>query len=397
MDSDRSRVAVIDEYGILEDTDRAELRELVQLAAQICQTPMATLSIFSANEQHHVAAHGFDGVVLPLEESLCLSLESDLRPAMVADAQADGRLANNPFVAVGGPEIRLFATEHLTTLDGVTFGSLCVADVEQRTLSPEQLRGLSLLASRVVDALEYHVRNRELAASLDQMAQLRDRLQSSNTRLQDFAAQVSHDLKTPLTSIGLSLDLALEQLVDVDVEDDVLWLLERAIRGTTRMGGFIDRNLEFAAITGGMRTRDVDLAGILQDVLADLGGVLDGVTLTVEALPVADVDPVQMRSVLQNLVHNAAKYRDPQRPSTITIRSRRCDLGWRVEIEDNGSGLSEVDRVRVFEPHARAHLEITGNGLGLDTCRRLVEAHGGTIGLDEAPVHGTIAWFELPD
>lgn len=397
MDADQSRDAVIDGYGILEDTDRAELRELVQLAAQICQTPMATLSIFSATEQHHLAAYGFDGVVLPLEDSLCLSLKGDLRPVMVADAQEDGRLADNPFVAAGGPEIRLFATEHLTTPEGVTFGSLCVADVEHRTLSPEQLRGLTLLARRVVDALEYHVRNKELAASLAQMAELRDNLQASNKRLQDFAAQVSHDLKTPLTSIGLSLDLALEQLVDVDVDDDVLWLLERAIHGTSRMGGFIDRNLEFAAITGGMRTRNVDLGGVLEGVIADLGGVLDDVSLTVEALPVVEVDPVQMRSVLQNLIHNAVKYRDPERSLTITIRSVRCDLGWRIEVEDNGSGLSAVDRVWVFEAHARAHLEIAGSGLGLDTSRRLVEAHGGTIGLDAAPIHGTIAWFELPD
>ncbi len=397
MDAVPSRVAVIDGYGVLADDDRVELRELVELAAQICGTPMATLSIFSETQQHHLASYGFEGVVAPIGDSVCLSLSEDPRPAMLIDAREDPRLVDNPFIVAGENGIKLFATEHLTTPGGVTFGSLCVADVERRSLSSEQLRGLTLLAARVVDALEYHVRNRELASSLDEMAELRDGLEASNKRLQDFAAQVSHDLKTPLTSIGLSLDLVLEQLVSADVEDDALWLLERAIRGTKRMGGFIDRNLEFAAITGGMRTLNVDLRVVLDGVLNDLEEVVAGVELTVESLPVVEVDPIHIRSVFQNLVHNAVKYRDPQRALTIVVRSQKSEHGWRIEIEDNGSGLAEADQVRVFEPHARAHEGVAGSGLGLDTCRRLVEAHGGSIGLEAAPEHGIVAWFELPD
>lgn len=372
-----SRLAAIEQYDVLADSDRSELRGLVELAAQICGTPMATLSIFTDTEQHHVAAYGFDGVVCPIGDSLCLSLGAQQRPALVIDSRSDPRLRTNAFVDPDGAGVRLFATEHLTTPSGVVIGSLCVADTVPGELTDSQLRGLSLLAGRVVDSLEHHLHSRELAASL---------------------GQVSHDLKTPLTSIGLSLELVHEQILASAVADDALWLLDRAIRGTTRMGTFIDRNLEFAAITGGMRTRDVNLEEILGDVVSDLQGALLDVELDVRGtLPIVEVDPVHLRSVLQNLIHNAAKYRDPERSPRITVRSSKTEHGWRIEVEDNGSGLSSSDRVRVFEPHARAHEEVGGSGLGLDTARRLIEAHGGSIGLDAAPGHGLVAWFEIPD
>ena len=69
---------------------------------------------------------------------------------------------------------------------------------------------------------------------------------------------------------------------------------------------------------------------------------------------------------------------------------------WRVEVADRGRGIPEEHRERVFEPLARVDKSEPGNGIGLATCRRIIAAHGGAIGLDPRPGGGTIAWFELP-
>ncbi len=71
--------------------------------------------------------------------------------------------------------------------------------------------------------------------------------------------------------------------------------------------------------------------------------------------------------------------------------------GWRVTVDDNGDAIDPDLRERVFEPMQRGHSgEVPGIGIGLATCRRIVEAHRGTIGLDASPAGGTRAWFVLP-
>jgi signal transduction histidine kinase len=106
--------------------------------------------------------------------------------------------------------------------------------------------------------------------------------------------------------------------------------------------------------------------------------------------------------VLQNLLSNAVRYRPAGHAPTVTVRAVRERGPWRVQVGDDGIGVP-VGRGDPFAPLARLHAEseapaaADGTGLGLATCRRIVEAHGGEIGLTPAPDRGTIAWFTLPD
>jgi signal transduction histidine kinase len=107
-------------------------------------------------------------------------------------------------------------------------------------------------------------------------------------------------------------------------------------------------------------------------------------------------DAVQLRAVLQNLLSNAGKFRATDRTPRIEISSRRRGDLWRVEVTDNGPGVPESERERVFEPLARATEAVEGFGIGLATCRRVIQAHHGRIGLAAASGGGCVAWFELP-
>ena len=128
----------------------------------------------------------------------------------------------------------------------------------------------------------------------------------------------------------------------------------------------------------------------------DLAEALSGASLEVGELPVVTGDPVQLRAVLQNLVANAAKFVPAGAGARVRVGASRGAGGWRVEVVDHGLGIAPEDRERVFEPFTRTHDDVPGSGIGLATVRRVVDAHGGTIGIGETPGGGTTVWFELP-
>jgi signal transduction histidine kinase len=113
-------------------------------------------------------------------------------------------------------------------------------------------------------------------------------------------------------------------------------------------------------------------------------------------LPRVTGDATQLGVVLQNLLANAAKFTVKGEPPEVEVSGRRVGDVWRVEVADRGRGVPEDHRGRVFEPLVRVDKSEAGIGIGLATCRRVIGAHGGTIGLDPRPGGGTVAWFELP-
>ncbi len=100
--------------------------------------------------------------------------------------------------------------------------------------------------------------------------------------------------------------------------------------------------------------------------------------------------------MLANLIDNATTFVRDDQPATVSVAATRAGDAWRVEVVDDGRGIPAEERDRVFEPMVRLDKTQPGTGVGLATCRRIVEAHGGRIGLAEAPGGGTVAWFELP-
>ena len=90
-------------------------------------------------------------------------------------------------------------------------------------------------------------------------------------------------------------------------------------------------------------------------------------------------------------------YKRQERVPRVDVLVETLPDGWRISVDDNGDAVDPELRDRVFEPMERGHgAEVQGIGIGLATCRRIVEAHGGSIGLDESPAGGTRAWFVLP-
>lgn len=382
---DQQRARVVDTYEVVGGPARRELQALVELAAQIAGVPFATINIFGTDIQYQVATTGFTGKESPAQVSLCWSVVQSGRSVMLEDAKEEPRFRGNPWTTGDLASIRYYGSHPLRTPAGVVIGTLCVFDDESHSVTPEAAKGLAQLADRVVDVLELELASRRLSES-------NTRLSASNERLAHFAGQVSHDLKNPLTSVSLSLESLELDITEPDQVDTVA----RARRGVERMNGLIDNLLEFASQGQAPGDGLVDLQDEISLALDDLAGQVDRTSVQVGQLPMARGDAVQLRSVLMNLVDNAAKFSGQAETPVIEVDSHPVDGHHRIEVRDRGRGVPVEQRERVFAPLARLDKRVAGVGIGLATCRRIVEAHGGSLGVEGRDGGGAVFWFELP-
>ncbi|QSQ19888.1 HAMP domain-containing histidine kinase [Pyxidicoccus parkwayensis] len=221
----------------------------------------------------------------------------------------------------------------------------------------------------------------------------------------DFVSLVSHELRTPLTSIRMFIEtLALGRLKDPAQMQEVLTLL---MRETERLSIFIERVLDWSRIEGGrkvyqrasMPVTDVVEAAVAAFRAQRLEGGVDLKVEVQEGLPRLDVDKEAVAGALLNLLQNAYKYSGPEdRRIVLSARggARHVDLS----VEDNGVGIAPKERKRIFERFYRVDNLLTrsteGSGLGLAIARRIVEAHGGRIGVQSEPGKGSRFTIHLP-
>jgi signal transduction histidine kinase len=240
--ADEARVDAIAAYEVLDGSPQpAGLHALTELAAMVSGVPMAAINLITGDQQHQLAAVGFDPVECRREDSMCAAVLDEPGPVVVADAREDDRFRDNPFVTGELGRTRFYASHRLVTPDGTTIGRLCVFDEQPREGDASRHQALAALAGRVVDVLELELARRRLEDAHRQVAE-------AETRLATFASQVGHDLKNPLSAISMSLEMAREEAgaADRTVSQDLLDLRERAGRSTARMQSMIDEILVLA-------------------------------------------------------------------------------------------------------------------------------------------------------
>jgi signal transduction histidine kinase len=393
----------IAEYELDAQPAEPHLQELAQLAARVCDTPMAAVNLLDRHYQHTVATHGMSPSVCARQDSMCAVTLAEHEQVVVPDARQDLRFVRNPFVTGRLASFRFYAASPLYGPDRVAFGTLCVFDEKPRPFPAESAHWLDVLAGQVVEVLELRRAERRLRRTVSELHDARSELARSNEQLAAFAGQVSHDLRGPLTGM-IGFVEVLTKLPSVSGDDKASKVIELAGASGRRMVVLLEDLLAHARVGGTLRPVPLELADLVREAAEDLTGAFteSGATLRLEPLPMVTADRSQVRAVLQNLLSNAVAYRRSDQPPAIAVRALREREGWRVEVRDDGIGVP-VGRGDPFAPLVRLHAEseapnaVGGSGLGLATCRRIVEAHGGEIGLDPAPGGGTVAWFTLPD
>jgi len=383
---DVTRREAIAQYRLIGEPPEPDLEGLVELAATACGVPTAVINIIDDRMQHQVAAFGIQAASCAREDSMCAAVISSPGRVVVADARLDPRFAQNAFVTGELANVRFYASSPLITPEGVAIGTLCVFDDVVGELSDASSRALDLLARQVIDVLELRRIQRELV--------------ESNALLEHFATQVSHDLRNPLTALTGFIELAADS-PEMAEAPRASQSLARAEAAAGRMTAMVTDLLDFARM-GGTRPHltDIDVADTVDAVLEDLDGavVSAGAEVTVVDSTSVRADDTLLRVLLQNIIANAVKFTlAADRLPRVRVSVETLPDGWRISVDDNGEGIDSELRDRVFEPMQRAHgADVPGIGIGLATCQRIVDAHGGSIGIDASPEGGARVWFVLP-
>jgi len=391
------RLRSLDDFRVVDAPPLPDLPAVVELAAYICGVPNAVVNIISADQQHQIASVGFEAGVCARSDSMCAISIVEPDQVVVPDARLDARFADNPFVTGIIDDVRFYASSQLIDRDGHVLGTLCVFDQEVHDLTPVQQEGLKKLAGMVMEVLELHRHGRLLEEAVDQLQRRSRELARSNAALQHFAGQVSHDLKNPLTGV-LGFVAMLQEIPAVAYDPDAKRCVDRALSSATRMWRMIEDVLSLAAIGGRPAFSNVPLDSTAAAVVDDLSAAIAaaGATVHIGALPTVVGDGTQLRVLIQNLVGNAVKFRDPERPCRVEIRGDEHADGWTFVVVDNGVGIPPADRIRVREMFTRLRSDVEGSGIGLATCQRIVEAHGATLEIDGTPGGGTSITVTLP-
>ncbi|MDF2917362.1 MAG: histidine kinase [Microbacterium sp.] len=383
---DITRREAIDAYHVIGEAPAPDLQGIVRLAATVCGVDTAVINIIDDRSQHQIAAVGFEPAVCSREDSMCAAVIARPGRVIVPDARLDERFAHNPFVTGEIAHVRFYASSPLVTPAGVAIGTLCVFNDSVGDLDESAREALDLLAHQVVDLLELRRISRALSESNDQLSR--------------FAGQISHDLRNPLTALTGFLELAIDS-PDMDNAPEAARVLARAESAADRMNAMISDILAYARIGGASPQRArVDLGAVMHAVVEDLDASISasGADIRQDIAVEPAGDPTLLRAVLQNVVANAVKFtaaagKVPQ----VRVEAHAVHGGWRITVDDNGPGVPPADRERVFALMERGDSEAEGLGIGLSTCRRVIQAHGGRIGLDDSPLGGTRVWILLPD
>lgn len=224
-------------------------------------------------------------------------------------------------------------------------------------------------------------------------------MESRVTEMEHFAGRVAHDIRSPLSAVGIALELT-KRNPELGLSGGVI---DRATRTVQRIGQLVDGLLVFAragACSPAGSEADVPTVvdGVVEEMrpLAESGGTALDVERPVVTARVA-CTPGVLISLLSNLVGNALKHMGSSPVREVNIRTRELDGVVRFEVHDTGPGIPAAMRPRIFDPYVRAAASATpGLGLGLATVRRLAETHGGSVGVVPGRALGSIFWFELP-
>jgi PAS domain S-box-containing protein len=240
-----------------------------------------------------------------------------------------------------------------------------------------------------------------VAQNVSMLKAMESDLKRSNAELERFAYVASHDLRQPLRMVTSFLGLV-EKKLKGTIDPETQGFITFAVDGAKRMDRMIIDLLEYSRIgRGGPSMEVVPLSAVVDRARKSLAlAVADvGAEISVAPdLPEILGNPSELERLFQNLMSNAVKFRAKDRAPQVTITCQRKEREWLVSVTDNGIGIDPQHHERLFNIFQRlvSREQYEGNGIGLASCRKIVERHGGRIWVESAPGEGSTFTVALP-
>jgi signal transduction histidine kinase/ActR/RegA family two-component response regulator len=399
---EEGRLRALRATGLLALLPDSALDALVQLASQLCQVPIALVSLVDETRQCFPAKVGLAAKETSREVAFCA--HAILTPGQifeVEDATQDVRFFDNPLV-LGDPKIRFYAGVPLVTEDGHALGTLCVIDRRPRRLDDATRSALRTLADQVMAQVNLRKRARELEALNDALHLAWETAEASSREKLRLMAFVSHEFRTPMNGILGMSSLLLASAMPTEQRE----MVEAIHAGGQRLLHLLNQFLDFSCLQLGqhqLRIEPIDLVACVDSAveLVQVNAQQKHLQIWVDVDPNlcfrVEADEDKLRQVFVNLLGNAIKF---SAPGILRVELGMCgERRLRAAVIDQGPGFPPSLLPSLFQPFARgaaSKLDQSGTGLGLAICRHIIELHGGTIEARNLPEGGACLSFELP-
>ena len=393
------RLEALYQYEILNTLPEKEFDELVELASQICNAPISLITLVDKERQWFKARVGLEVNETSRDVSFCAHAIHHSEMMIVRDAMQDERFADNPLV-LDQPNIRFYAGMPLINPQGYRLGTLCVIDTEARDLSDMQLNALEVLSKQVTRQMELILTNRKLAESVRKIKKQNEELEKLNRTNNKLLSVISHDLRSPFTTMSGFLELIEEgELSEEEILSSTQGLKTILNSSTDLLENLIQWGV--SRITSDeLHLQTINLRRVVSEIIADLtpaasikGNELQNLIPEKTNL---EADSVMLRFVIRNLVQNAIKFTESGVISVDALQYPEYDM---IFVRDTGRGMTLDHQQELFNWEKRLSTQGTsgekGSGLGLLLCKEFVENHKGEISVKSKPSVGTEFSFTI--
>ena len=428
--NEKERLQALKRYDILDTSAEEAFDDLTQLAAYICNTPIALVSLVDQNRQWFKSKVGLNVPETSRDVSFCAhAIEQPNETLVVPDTLKDERFATNPLVT-SAPDIRFYAGTPLVTPDGHALGTLCTIDNVPRELSPQQLEALKALGRQVISQLELRLKLLHLQESQAQLIQ-----NKKMSALGQLVAGIAHEINNPVNFIHGNLThlsdylqelmsiinayqyhfpnppKTLEEQLEASelafLAEDIPKLINSVQLGTERIKNIVLALRIFSRLDQA-KIKAIDLHEnlestllLLQHRLKDTSGK-SGIQIVKNygELPKVECNSGQLNQVFMNIITNAVDALEGHaiEPKQVKIWTEATRRGWvAIHIADNGVGIPEDVRARIFDPFFTTKPVGQGTGIGLSISYQIItEKHGGKLYCYSTPNEGSEFVIELP-
>jgi signal transduction histidine kinase len=388
---EQKRLAKLAEYNILDSLQEDEYDQIIFLASQICDTPIAIISFVDKDRQWFKSSKGLNISETDRSISFCnYAIQHPTKNLIIPNARVDKRFSKNPLVT-GNPNIAFYAGFPLVVDEKYGLGTLCIIDDKPRELTKNQILGLEYLSIQVMKLLELRKNNIDLQKT-------ESALSAKNEDLEQFAMVVAHDIKSPLASIALANEV-LQNEYQMALKAEGMHMLNISINATQKIKDLVNGILTYYRAGAEANLKEViNLEKFFESLKMILEGSKDITMHYRFTSGCINMVKTELEQIFLNLLSNAIRYNDKEKV-TIHIELDEDEKFYYFKVSDNGIGIkaTSIDKIfNLFYTENQADLQgIKSYGIGLPTVLRIVTKQHGNISVKSTLGKGSEFSFNL--